>query len=408
MFTNSQYMISIGIIGKTNVGKSTFFSAATLRDVEIANRPFVTIKPNEGIGYVKVKCVHTEFNVKCNPKNSICMNDYRFIPIKLIDVPGLIPGAHKGRGLGNKFLDDLRQADALIHVIDASGSTNEEGVPVEPGSRNPEEDIKFIENELDEWFYSIVSKDWSKFARTADLSGKDIVEALLNKLSGISVNRYHIIEALKITKLENLKLMQWSEEDLRLFAKSLRLISKPIIIAANKSDLREARNNIKLLREKYKWVIPTSAISELSLRKASKSGIISYIPGDSKFTILKPLNEKQKEALEYIENNVLKVYGSTGIQDAINTAVFEALNMIVVYPVEDERKLSDKNGNVLPDALLLKRGSTPRDLAFAIHSELAKGFLYAIDVKKKIRVGDDYLLQPNDVIKIVSTTARPF
>ena len=336
------------------------------------------------------------------------MNDYRFIPIKLIDVPGLIPGAHKGRGLGNKFLDDLRQADALIHVIDASGSTNEEGVPVEPGSRNPEEDIKFIENELDEWFYSIVSKDWSKFARTADLSGKDIVEALLNKLSGISVNRYHIIEALKITKLENLKLMQWSEEDLRLFAKSLRLISKPIIIAANKSDLREARNNIKLLREKYKWVIPTSAISELSLRKASKSGIISYIPGDSKFTILKPLNEKQKEALEYIENNVLKVYGSTGIQDAINTAVFEALNMIVVYPVEDERKLSDKNGNVLPDALLLKRGSTPRDLAFAIHSELAKGFLYAIDVKKKIRVGDDYLLQPNDVIKIVSTTARPF
>ncbi|MEM3269495.1 MAG: redox-regulated ATPase YchF [Saccharolobus sp.] len=401
-------MISIGVIGKTNVGKSTFFSAATLRDVEIANRPFVTIKPNEGIGYVKVKCVHTEFNVKCNPKNSICMNDYRFIPIKLIDVPGLIPGAHKGRGLGNKFLDDLRQADALIHVIDASGSTNEEGVPVEPGSRNPEEDIKFIENELDEWFYSIVSKDWSKFARTADLSGKDIVEALLNKLSGISVNRYHIIEALKITKLENLKLMQWSEEDLRLFAKSLRLISKPMIIAANKSDLREARNNIKLLREKYKWVIPTSAISEISLRKASKSGIINYIPGDSNFTILKPLNEKQKEALEYIKNNVLKVYGSTGIQDAINTAVFEALNMIVVYPVEDERKLSDKNGNVLPDALLLKRGSTPRDLAFAIHSELAKGFLYAIDVKKKIRIGDDYLLQPNDVIKIVSTTARPF
>ncbi|MEM3350294.1 MAG: redox-regulated ATPase YchF [Saccharolobus sp.] len=401
-------MISIGVIGKTNVGKSTFFSAATLRDVEIANRPFVTIKPNEGIGYVKVKCVHTEFNVKCNPKNSICINDYRFIPIKLIDVPGLIPGAHKGRGLGNKFLDDLRQANALIHVIDASGSTNEEGVPVEPGSRNPEEDIKFIENELDEWFYSIVSKDWSKFARTADLSGKDIVEALLNKLSGISVNRYHIIEALKITKLENLKLMQWSEEDLRLFAKSLRLISKPMIIAANKSDLREARNNIKLLREKYKWVIPTSAISEISLRKASKSGIINYIPGDSNFTILKPLNEKQKEALEYIKNNVLKVYGSTGIQDAINTAVFEALNMIVVYPVEDERKLSDKNGNVLPDALLLKRGSTPRDLAFAIHSELAKGFLYAIDVKKKIRIGDDYLLQPNDVIKIVSTTARPF
>jgi len=400
-------MISIGIVGKTNVGKSTFFSAATLKEVEIADRPFVTIKPNEGIGYIKVKCVHTEFNVRCNPKNSLCIDDYRFIPIKLIDVAGLIPGAHEGRGLGNKFLDDLRQADALIHVIDASGSTNEEGIPVEPGSRDPEEDIKFIENELDEWFYSIVSKDWAKFSRTVDLSGKDLIEALLSKLSGISVNRSHVIETLKITKLENLKLMQWTEQDLRHFAKTLRNISKPMIIAANKCDLPQAKRNIERLKEKYKWVIPTSAISEIALRKAAKAGIIKYIPGDKDFEILKPLNEKQKNALEYIRNNVLKIYGSTGVQDAINTAVFEALNMIVVYPVEDEKRLSDKNGNVLPDAILLKKGSNPKDLAFMIHTELAKGFLYAIDVKRKIRIGEDYQLQNNDVIKIVSSTARP-
>ncbi|AKA74066.1 redox-regulated ATPase YchF [Saccharolobus solfataricus] len=400
-------MITIGIIGKTNVGKSTFFAAATLKDVEIANRPFVTINPNEGIGYVKVKCAHTEFNVKCNPKNSICIEDYRFIPVKLVDVAGLIPGAHEGRGLGNKFLDDLRQADALIHVIDASGSTNEEGVPVEPGSRDPEEDIKFIESELDEWFYSIINKDWAKFARTSDLSGKDLVDALLSKLSGVSVNRSHIIETLKVTKLENLKLMQWTEQDLRVFAKTLRSVSKPMIIAANKSDLPQARNNIRRLKEKYKWAIPTSAASEMALRKAAKAGIISYIPGDSDFTILKPLNEKQKSALEYIRTSVLQVYGSTGVQQAINTAIFDALNMIVTYPVEDERKLTDKNGNVLPDAILLKKGSTPKDLANAIHTELAKGFLYAIDVKRKMRVGENYQLQNNDVIKIVSSTARP-
>jgi len=400
-------MITIGLIGKTNVGKSTFFSASTLIDVEIANRPFVTIEPNVGIAYVKTKCVHTEFGVKCNPRNSVCIGDYRFIPVKLVDVAGLIPGAHEGRGLGNKFLDDLRKADVLIHVVDASGSTNEEGIPVPPGTRNPEEDIKFIIDEIDEWFYSIISKDWAKFARNIDLSNKDPVEELLAKLSGLSINKTQIIETLRETKLENVKLMQWSEEDLRNFSKKLREISKPIVIAANKIDILESRKFIDNLKKKYKWVIPTSAEAELALRKASKAGLIEYIPGESDFKMTRELSGKQKQALEYIKKNVLEVYGSTGVQQAINTAVFEALGMIVVYPVEDEKKLTDHNGNVLPDAILIKRGSTPRDLASLIHTELAKGFLYAINVKKKIRVGEDYQLQNNDVIKIVSTTARP-
>ena len=400
-------MITVGLIGKTNVGKSTFFAAATLLDVEIANRPFVTIEPNIGIAYVKHLCVHKEFNVKCNPRNSVCIGDYRFIPIKLVDVAGLIPGAHEGRGLGNKFLDDLRKADVLIHVVDASGGTNEEGIPVKPGTRDPEEDINFVEKEIEEWFYSIVSKDWQKFARTVDLSNKDPVESLLSKLSGLSITKSHIIETLRETKLENVKLMQWSEEDLRLFSKKLREISKPIVIAANKADIPEAKEFIKKLIKKYKWVVPTSAEAELALRKAAKNGIIEYIPGEKEFKILKDVSTKQKEALEYIRKNVLEVYGSTGVQQAINTAVFDALGMIVVYPVEDEKKLTDHNGNVLPDAILIKKGSTPKDLAFEIHTELAKGFLYAINVKNKMRVGEDYKLQDNDVIKIVSTTARP-
>ncbi|BFH73511.1 redox-regulated ATPase YchF [Sulfurisphaera javensis] len=400
-------MITIGLIGKTNVGKSTFFSAATLIDVPIANRPFVTIEPNVGIAYVKKKCVHVELGVKCNPRNSICMGDYRFIPVKLVDVAGLIPGAHEGRGLGNKFLDDLRKADVLIHVIDASGSTNEEGVPVPPGNRDPEEDVAFIEKEIEEWFYSIISKDWSKFARTVDLSSKDPIDELLAKLSGLSINKYHIIETLRETKLENLKLMQWTEEDLRMFSKKLREISKPIIIAANKADIPEAKKFIEKMKNKYKYIVPTSAEAELALRKASKAGLIEYIPGEKEFKILKELSGKQKEALDYIKKNVLDIYGSTGVQEALNMAVFGALSMIVVYPVEDEKKLTDHNGNVLPDAILIKKGSTPKDLASVIHSELAKGFLFAINVKKKVRVGEEYELQDGDVIKIVSSTARP-
>jgi len=400
-------MITVGLIGKTNVGKSTFFSAATLVDVEIANRPFVTIEPNVGMAYVKTLCVHNEFKVKCNPRNSICIGDYRFIPIKLVDVAGLIPGAHEGRGLGNKFLDDLRKADVLIHVIDASGSTNEEGVPVEPGSRDPEEDIKFVEDEINEWFISIIKKDWEKFARITDLGNKDPIDALLSKLSGLSVNREQIIQSLKESKLENVKFMQWSEEDIRRFGITLRQISKPIVIAANKDDIPIARKNIDRLKEKYKFLIPTSAEAELALRKAAKNGLIDYIPGEKEFKIKSNnLPEKQRKALDYIKTNVLDVYGNTGVQQAINEAVFGALNMITVFPVEDERKLTDRNGNVLPDAILIKRGSTPKDLAAVIHSDLAKGFLYAIDARKKIRVGENYQLQDRDVIKIVSSLAH--
>ncbi len=404
--TSEKELIEIGVVGKTNVGKSTFFSASTLVEVEIANRPFVTIEPNVGIAYVKNRCVHTELHVTCNPKNSFCLGDYRFIPVKLIDVAGLIPGAHKGRGLGNKFLDDLRKADVLIHVIDASGSTDEEGRPVQPGSRDPEEDIKFIETELDEWFYSIVSKDWQKFARTVDNSGKDVVEALLSKLSGLSINKYHIITALRELKLENVKLLQWSEDDLRNFAIKLRRVSKPMVIVANKADLPESRKFIERLKTKYQYVIPASAESELALRKAAKAGLIEYIPGESTFTVKATLTEKQRNALDYIKTHVLDVYGNTGVQQAINAAVFDALGMIVVYPVEDERKFTDKNGNVLPDALLVKKGTRPRELAAMIHTELAKGFLYAVNAKTKARLGEDYELRHNDVIKIVSSTAR--
>jgi|BEDMetMinimDraft_1075159.scaffolds.fasta_scaffold00011_9 Predicted GTPase, probable translation factor len=400
-------MISVGLIGKTNVGKSTFFAAATLMDVEIANRPFVTIEPNVGIAYAKKKCVHVELGVKCNPKNSLCIKDFRFIPVRLIDVAGLIPGAHEGRGLGNKFLDDLRKADVLIHVIDASGSTNEEGQPVPPGSRNPEEDLAFIETELDEWFLSIIKKDWEKFARTTDLSGKDMVEALLSKMSGVSVNRRHIIKALKLSSLENVKLMHWGEEGLRKFSHTLRVVSKPIVIAANKSDLPVSRDNIKRLQSKFKHVVPVSAESELALRRASRSGIIDYVPGEANFTILKRLDERQTKAMNYIKTNVLDVYGTTGVQDALNEAVFSALEMIAVYPVEDERKFTNRDGDVLPDVFLMEKGSTPKDLALAIHTDLGRGFLYAVDAKRRMRVGEEYLLQDNDVIKIVSSTARP-
>ncbi len=178
----------IGIVGKPNVGKSTFFKAATLAEVEIANYPFATIKPNSGVGYVKVKDPARDFNKISNPRNGYVLKEFRFVPVQLIDVAGLVPGAHEGLGMGNQFLDDLRQADVLIHVIDVSGSTNEKGEQVEPLTYDPAEDVKFLEVELDMWYLGILRKGWEKFARTVMQEKSEIHKALAKQLSGLKVN----------------------------------------------------------------------------------------------------------------------------------------------------------------------------------------------------------------------------
>lgn len=398
----------VGVVGKTNVGKSTFFAAATLVTPQIANHPFTTIEPNVGVGYLRVECICKKLKVSDNPVNSTCIEGNRFIPVKLVDVAGLIPGAHKGRGLGNKFLDHIRRADALIHVVDASGSTDEQGRPVPPGTHDPVEDVVSIEREIDEWFYQILSKDWKKFARYVDYEAEDVVKAFAERLSGLSIDKKHVIEALRRTKLENTKLTSWREEELKSFISELRRTSKPIVVAANKSDLSEAEENIKRMRELIDHkVIPTSAVSELALRKAAEKNLIKYLPGDSSFKILDStrLTREQEKALEYIKVKVLEKWGYTGVQQVLNYAFFNLLKMIVVYPVEDQNKLTDSKGNVLPDAILVREGATARELAYKIHSEIGKGFLYAINVLTKQKVGEDYRLKSGDVIKIVVARA---
>ncbi len=406
-----RYSVVVGVVGKTNVGKSTFFSAATLLDVKIENRPFVTTEPNVGIAYVRRKCVHVDLGLpNCNPRNSACVDGYRFIPIKLYDVPGLIKGAHRGRGLGNRFLDELRQADVLLHVVDMSGSTDEEGNPVKPGYYDPLEEIYTIEEEVDEWFYSIIAKDWEKLSRGLDVVPWDeAVSRIHRRVAGLSIRREHVVEALRAARLEGTKPGSWREEELRLFAKKLREVAKPIVIVANKMDIPEAEDNLRRVVRSLEGraVIPTSSLYELALRKALKSSLIKYVPGDSDFEVVDPskLTEKQKQALDRIKEFMRKHVG-TGVQKALNTAVFDVLGMIVVYPVENPTKLSDKDGNILPDAYLVKRGTTALEVAELVHTELAKGFIAAQVVNRNKRVGADYRVQDGDVIRIVSTLAR--
>ena len=398
----------VGIVGKPNTGKSTFFSAATLAPVEIANYPFTTIKPNRGIGYLRAPCVCKEFNVKDSPKNSICLDGIRLVPVELIDCAGLVPGAWQGRGLGNQFLDEIRKADALIHIVDAAGATDSEGKICKPGSHDPAEDVKFLETEITMWLTQILKKDWPKMARTAEAGAEDLVSLLETRLSGLAIRRNHIIEALKKTNLNTEKPTLWSDDDMMRFLNVLRSISKPMLIAANKIDIPTAEENAEGLKKLGYTVIPCCAEAELALRRATEKSLVDYKPGDCNFAIMKPeeLTETQGKALKVIQERILQKFGSTGVQESINMAFFKLLNMIVVYPVEDLEHLSDHNGRVLPDAYLVPYGTTARQLAFIIHTELGEGFIHAIEAHDKKRIGENYVLKDRDVVSIVSAKKR--
>ena len=402
-------MVKIGLIGKTNTGKTTFFNAATLGTAEISTYPFTTKQPNYGVGYVSTPCVCKEFGVKDNPRNSKCINGWRHIPIELIDLPGLIKGAWAGKGLGNQFLSVASQSDALLHVVDASGSVDEEGRLTEPGTGDPLADYYDIEEELVMWFMKLIDRSTDRITRSLK-KGKELPEAMEEVLMGVKVNREHIRQALIQSNLEKKDFENWTPMDDRRFASALREISKPTLIVANKMDLDTAPDNFKKLRDQLtdKILVPCSAEAELILRRAEQKKLIRYIPGEEEFEIIdeSKLTERQRWALDFIRRRVLDEYMRTGVQFALNVAVFKLLKMNAVYPVYDIQKLSDRHGNVLPDVYLMPDGADVRELAQVIHSELAKGLLYAIDARTGLRLPANYKLKDRDVLSVVSATRR--
>ncbi len=380
----------LGFVGLPNSGKSTMLKAATLADVQIANYPFTTIEPNQAVGYVITDCPCRKLNVECRPQNSKCVDGKRWIPVKILDVAGLVPGAHEGKGLGNKFLDDLRQADGLVHVLDASGLTDSEGKqrPADD-AWDPEKNIEVLEREIDEWLFDIIQKNIEKVETLARMKKIPVERLLGEKLSGLGITEDDIKRAGRKADLRS-----------REFATILRRESKPIIIAANKIDRESAQKNYEKIRGKYDNIIPTSADLELALREAEAHGLIEYMPGDSDFRIKGEVSEKQRQALEFIRENVLRKQGSTGVQQVLNSLVFDKLQYIPVYPVASIGKLSDSKGNVLPDVHLVKKGTTMKELAAKVHSHMADKFIGGLDLEKK-KVGADYELKRSDVVEIV-------
>ena len=391
----------IGLVGKPSCGKSTFFKAATLAEVEIASYPFTTIKANHGVCYVKVDCIDKEFKTQCNPNHGFCINNNRFVPVELMDVAGLVPGASEGKGLGNQFLDELRKADAFIHIVDASGTTDAEGKPVE--DYDPAKDIEFLEDELNKWYFNILMKAWKSFSRKAELEKDNFAEAVAKQFSGLKVDENDVKTVLLNLNFSE-KSSQWKEEQLMKFASELRRESKPMIIVANKIDMDKAKENYEKLKKDFPdlIIVPCSADSELALREAAKADLVEYIPGERDFKIKGDLNEKQKAGLDKIKREVLDVFETgTGVQEVLNKAVFELLEHIAIFPA-GANKLADSKGNILPDCFLMPKGSTALDFAYFLHTDFGKNFIKAIDARSKRALGKDYELKHRDALEIVT------
>ncbi len=392
----------IGVVGKPSSGKSTFFNAATMLDVAMASYPFTTIEANKGMGVVRVECADKDFGVQCNPRSGFCHNHIRYVPVELIDVAGLVPGAHEGKGMGNQFLSDLSRADVLIHVVDASGSTNEKGENVGAGTHDPEQDIRFLEEELDLWFLGIMEKNWAKFSRLPIDSKSKLIETMAQNLSGIGASPLRVEQALEMLGFAERKLSTWLAEDKKAFAVKLRQLSKPIVVAANKADTPTAKKFVESLKQKFPgmMVIPCSGIAELTLKRAAKEGSIEYWPGEKDFKPIKELNEKQKQGTEYIRKNVLESYGGTGVQEVLEKAVFGLLRYIAIFP-GGTKGLTDSQGRTLPDVFLMPPKTTALDFAYRLHTDFGDHFIRAINVKTKLLIGKDAELKNRDVIEIV-------
>ena len=385
----------VGLVGAPNKGKSTIFSALTSVDVGIADYAFTTIKPNLGVAHVNRECAEVSLGVKCSPRNSSCTNGVRHIPINIIDVAGLVPGAHLGKGMGNQFLTDLAGADVLIQVVDASGRTDVEGRAC--AGCDPSEEALMLRDEMAEWLADIILRHKATLSKRADGDA-----AICELLSGFRIDAKGVRRAAEESYL-TLSSANWDRDAAKKFSSSLLKANKPIVIAANKAD--QADNDaIDAISEKLNGtrVVKCSAAIELALVKAANKGIVDYTPGAVDFGIIKEVSPEQKSALDYMHEYVAKNKG-TGVQDLLSSAVFGATGNIVVYPVEDESHYADRSGNVLPDAILMRKGSTAYDLAGRIHSDIAKGMKYAVDARSKMRVQKEYMLQDGDIIKIVST-----